>query len=336
MEYKGIIQDIINMAKKDKKRIVLPEATDIRVLKAASVVQKENIADVILVGDKNNIQKICLENNIEISNVSIEENLNSDKLDEYANKLFKLREKKGLTLEKAYELLKDEVYFATMMVNENHADGMVSGAIHTTSDTLRPALQIIKTRENVKSVSSFFIMQTSNEKLGAKGKFIFSDCGLIVTPTEDEMVDIVTESYNSFKTFIQVEPKIALLSYSTKGSAKIKDEEKFKNVISRVKEKNENILIDGELQLDAAIIKEVGSFKAPESKVAGDANVLIFPNLEAGNIGYKLAQRFGNMLALGPITQGLNKPVNDLSRGCSFEDIIGVVAITCVQASMNK
>lgn len=336
MEYKGIIEDIINMAKKDKKRIVLPEATDIRVLKAASIIQKENIADIILVGDKNNIQKICLENNIDISNVSIEENLNSDKLDEYANKLFELREKKGLTLENAYELLKDEVYFATMMVNEKDADGMVSGAIHTTSDTLRPALQIIKTRKDVNSVSSFFIMQTQNENLGEKGKFIFSDCGLIVEPTEDEMVDIVTESYNSFKTFIQTEPKIALLSYSTKGSAKIKDEEKFRNIISRVKEKNNNILIDGELQLDAAIIKEVGSFKAPESKVAGEANVLIFPNLEAGNIGYKIAQRFGNMLALGPITQGLNKPVNDLSRGCSFEDIIGVVAITCVQASDNK
>ena len=179
-------------------------------------------------------------------------------------------------------------------------------------------------------------MQTKNEDLGEKGKFIFSDCGLIVNPTEDEMVDIVNESYNSFNTFIQKDPKIALLSYSTKGSAKIKDADKVKNVISKVKEKNKNILIDGELQLDAAIIKEVANLKAPESKVAGEANVLIFPNLEAGNIGYKIAQRFGNMLALGPITQGLKKPVNDLSRGCSIEDIIGVVAITCVQASSNK
>lgn len=336
MEYKGIIYDIINMAKKDKKRIVLPEATDIRVLKAANIIQKENIADVILVGDKENIEKIALENNIDISDIIIKNNLESSKLDEYANKLFKLRERKGLTLKNSYELLKDEVYFATMMINENDADGMVSGAIHTTSDTLRPALQIIKTRKNVNSVSSFFIMQTQNKQLGENGKFIFSDCGLIVEPTEDEMVDIITESYNSFKTFIKKEPKIALLSYSTKGSAKIKDADKVKNVISKVKEKNKNILIDGEFQLDAAIIKDVAKIKVPKSKVAGEANVLIFPNLESGNIGYKIAQRFGNMLALGPITQGLNKPVNDLSRGCSVEDIIGVAAITCVQASNNK
>lgn len=333
MEYKGVIENIISMAKQNKKRIVLPESNDLRVLEAASIISKNDIADVILIGNKQIIHANCKKSNIDISKVKIIDNLNFDKIDFYANELFKLRQKKQMTLEKAYETLKDENYFATMMVKLDEADGMVSGAVHSTSDTLRPALQIVKAKENIKTVSSFFIMQTENKDLGLDGKFIFADCGLVVTPGEDELVDIAVASRNSFKTILKAEPKIAMLSFSTKGSAKHESIDKINNVIGKVKNIDSSINIDGELQLDAAIIKEVGKLKAPDSTVAGEANILIFPNLEAGNIGYKIAQRFGNMIALGPITQGLDKPINDLSRGCSVEDIVGVVAITCIQAS---
>ena len=277
--------------------------------------------------------KTCDKNSINISDLVIEDNKNSTKRDIYANSLYELRKHKGMTLEKAYELLDDNIYFATMMVKNGDVDGMVCGASHSTADSLRPALQIVKARDNLSTVSSFFIMETPNKTLGCDGKFIFADCGLVAFPTEDELVDIVKETYDSFRELLKKEPKIAMLSYSTLGSAKHENITKIENVVNKVKDFNKNIKIDGELQLDAAIIKEVASLKAPKSEVAGEANVLIFPNIEAGNIGYKIAQRFGNMVALGPITQGLNKPINDVSRGCNVDDIVGVVAITCIQAS---
>lgn len=333
MEYNGIIKKVVDMAKKDIKRIVLPETDDLRILKAASIIMKEKIAQIILIGNKEKIENLCKENDIDLSNIIIEDNNNSTKLDLYVERLFKLREKKGLTKDQAYQLLKNNIYFATMMVEMSDADGMVCGANHSTADTLRPALQIIKAKEGLNTVSSFFIMETSNKKLGSLGKFIFADCGLVTFPTEDELVDIVKESHESFKEIIGDEPKVAMLSYSTLGSAKHENITKIENVVRKVKAFDKNIKIDGELQLDAAIIKEVAVLKAPKSEVAGKANVLIFPNLEAGNIGYKIAERLGNMTALGPITQGLNKPINDLSRGCNIDDIVGVVAITCIQAS---
>lgn len=328
----SVIDEIVKKAKLNKKRIVLPESEDLRILKAASKITLDNIADIILVGNKEVILKTCADHNIDISNVKIVNNLKSEKLDIYANELYNLRKNKGVTLESAYEMLKDNMYYATMMVKMGDADGMVSGASHSTADTLRPALQIIKSNENVKTVSSFFVMETNNKSLGLDGKFIFADCGLVAYPTKEELVDIVVSSRKTFKDIFQVEPKIAMLSYSTKGSAKHENIDKINDVVSIVKDIDKNIIIDGELQLDAAIIEDVAKLKAPHSDVAGHANILVFPDLDAGNIGYKIAQRFGNMIALGPVTQGLKKPVNDLSRGCNVDDIVGVVAITCLQA----
>ena len=328
----SVIDEIVEMAKKNKKTIVLPESDDMRVIEAASKITLSEIADIILIGNEEIIKSRCKEKDIDISKTKIVDNLNYDKIDIYANELYNLRSKKGVTIDMAYEMLKDNVYFATMMVKMNDADGMVSGAAHSTADTLRPALQIIKANENVKTVSSFFLMETENKSLGYDGKFIFADCGLVAYPTQDELVDIVLSSRQSFKDIFKKEPKIAMLSYSTKGSAKHENIDKVRDVVDIVKSKDSNIQIDGELQLDAAIIEEVAKMKAPESKVAGKSNILIFPDLDAGNIGYKIAQRFGNMIALGPVTQGLKRPVNDLSRGCNVDDIIGVVAITCLQA----
>lgn len=333
MKYKEIIQEMVDKAKQNVKNIVLPESEDLRILEAASIIAKEKIAKITLIGNKKDIMKTCDKNSINISDLVIEDNKNSTKRDIYANSLYELRKHKGMTLEKAYELLDDNLYFATMMVKNGDVDGMVCGASHSTADSLRPALQIVKARDNLSTVSSFFIMETPNKTLGCEGKFIFADCGLVAFPTEDELVDIVKETYDSFRELLKKEPKIAMLSYSTLGSAKHENITKIENVVNKVKDFNKNIKIDGELQLDAAIIKEVASLKAPKSEVAGEANVLIFPNIEAGNIGYKIAQRFGNMVALGPITQGLNKPINDVSRGCNVDDIVGVVAITCIQAS---
>ena len=328
----SVIDEIVKKAKSNKKRIVLPESEDIRILKAASKITIDNIADIILIGNEDAILKTCDDENIDISKVKIVDNLKSEKLDIYANELYNLRKNKGVTLDIAYEMLKDNMYFATMMVKMGEADGMVSGASHSTADTLRPALQIIKSNENVKTVSSFFVMETNNKSLGLDGKFIFADCGLVAYPTKEELVDIVISSRKSFKDMFEEEPKIAMLSYSSKGSAKHENIDKLNDVVNIVKGIDKNITIDGELQLDAAIIEEVAKLKAPESNVAGHANILIFPDLDAGNIGYKIAQRFGNMIALGPVTQGLKKPVNDLSRGCNVDDIVGVVAITCLQA----
>ena len=230
------------------------------------------------------------------------------------------------------DIIKDNIYFATMMVKVGDADGLVSGAIHSTADTLRPALQIIKPDEGIRNVSSFFIMDIPNCDLDSNGKYIFSDCGLIENPTSEQLADIAISSAITYRNLLKEEPKVAMLSYSTKGSAKSESIDKVTEALKLVKEQEVDFEIDGELQLDAAIIKEVAALKAPSSTVAGHANVLIFPNIEAGNIGYKLVQRFAHATAIGPITQGLAKPVNDLSRGCSVEEIIGAVAVTCVQA----
>lgn len=305
-EYNGIMKKIIDEAKKSVKTIVLPESTDKRVLEAANEASKEKIADIILVGKKEEILNVCKENNIEIdSNIKIIDNTIAKTEEEkirkkvYINELYNLRKHKGMTLEKAEEILKDNVYFATMMVKLKDADGMVSGAIHSTADTLRPALQIIKTKEGVKTVSAFFLMETKKEELGSKGVYIFADCGLVEFPTEEELYDIVISSVKSFRELVTYDtPRVALLSYSTLGSAKNEKIDKVINVKNRLENEKVDFDFDGELQLDAAIIKEVALLKAPNSKVAGKANILIFPDLQAGNIGYKLVQRFGDALAL--------------------------------------
>ena len=334
MEFNGILNEIINNAKKDKKKIVLPESLDVRVLNACKICIEQDIADIILIGDEKLIKDTCNQNGIDIdfSKIKIENPLSSPLREKYINEFYELRKNKGISIDDARNIINDSVYFATMMVKMSDADGLVSGAVHSTADTLRPALQIIKAKNNVNTVSSFFLMETPDKTLGEDGIFVFSDCGLIEFPTEDQLVDIVNQAQASFLNFVKKQPKVALLSYSTKGSAKSEAIDKLNRVLERVKSTNKELLIDGELQLDAAIIKEVAEKKAPESKVAGNANVLIFPDLQSGNIGYKLVQRFGNAVALGPITQGLAKPVNDLSRGCNAKDIVGVIAITCVQA----
>lgn len=334
MEFKGIMKRIVDIARSDIKTIAIPESSDVRVLKAVQVVTEENISKIVLIGDKNEILKKCEERNISLNNPNVYyiNPLTYENTDMYAQKLYELRKEKGMTLEKASELVRDNVYFATMLVKLDEVDGMVSGAIHSTSDTLRPALQIIKSAEGVKTVSSFFLIESKDETLGSNGTFIFSDCGLIEFPTEEQMIDIAKASTESFKLLVDDTPRVAFLSYSTKGSAKNEAIDKVVRVVNTLKEQNVDFDLDGELQLDAAIIPEVAKLKAPQSSVAGRANILIFPNLEAGNIGYKMAQRFGNALAFGPITQGLKKPINDLSRGCNVEDVIGTIAITCVQA----
>ena len=329
MEISGIVAKMAEKVKKDKKKIVLPESEDIRVLKAASIVALNDYADIILIGKKEEIEKKCKAENINMpyDKIEIVDNMTSPKKEAYDTLLYELRKNKGMTLEEAKKINEDKVYFATMMVKSDDADGLVSGAIHSTANTLRPALQIIKAAEGIKNVSSFFLMETKKKELGEDGVLIFSDCGLIEFPTEEQLVDIVLESAQSYKMLTDYEPKVALLSYSTKGSAKGEAIDKLNNVLNELKNRKLDFDVDGEFQLDAAIIPEVAKLKASGSKVAGHANVLIFPNLEAGNIGYKMAQRFGDTLAIGPVTQGLKKPGNDLSRGSSVVDRVGTFIV---------
>lgn len=330
------IEQIKEKAKKYKKIIVLPEATDIRILKATEIVGKEGFSKIVLLGEKEKIKKIAQDNNIDISTAIIINPIESPKYEEYSNALYELRKLKGMTLTKAQELLRDTVYFGMMMVKQNDADGLVSGAIHSTADTLRPALQILKTAPGTKLVSTFMVMNVPNCELGEEGTFVFSDCGLNEYPDSEQLSEIAISSAKSFEQFIGKQSKVAMISYSTYGSARSDSTQKVIEATNLIRQKDSSILVDGELQLDAAIIPEVAKLKAPESNVAGYANTLIFPNLDAGNIGYKLVQRLGNAEAYGPICQGIAKPVNDLSRGCSAEDIAGVVAITAVQAQEGK
>lgn len=332
------IEQIKNRAKINLKTIILPESNDVRILKATELILKEKIANIILIGNEEKIKEDALLNSINIEGARIVEPLKYKKTDEYIYLLYELRKEKGMTIEEAKDLvLNNPIYFAAMMVKNNDADGYVSGANHTTADTLRPALQIIKGAEGVNTVSAFFVMTLPDNSFGEKGVFIYSDCGLNENPTSDQLADIAISSEKSFRDFVNPEgkAKIAMLSYSTFGSAHSELTEKVALATKIVKQRKPEILVDGEMQLDAAIIPEVAKLKAPDSKVAGNANVLIFPDLNSGNIAYKLTQRLAHAHAYGPLCQGMAKPVNDLSRGCSAEDIVGIVAITCIQAQ-NK
>lgn len=325
------LDTMFSKAKSDIKTIVLPEGNDIRTLEAAQNALQQNISRIIILGDEARIKEsaYALEGAIIIDPKS------SKLRDELASNLFELRKKKGITLEDAYQLLDNELYFGVMLVKLGYADGMVSGACHSTADVLRPSLQILKTAPGVKLVSSFFIMIVPDCELGNHGVFMFSDCGLEVQPDAEKLAHIAIATAQSWKSFFSEEPQVALLSHSSYGSAKNDDALKVQQAVALAKELAPELALDGELQLDAAIVPEVGASKAPNSPVAGKANVLIFPDLDAGNIGYKLVQRLAKAEAYGPITQGIAAPVNDLSRGCSAEDILGVIAITCVQAQ-NK
>ena len=330
----SFIEEIKDRAKKDIKTIVLPEAEDVRTLEATRMVLDEKYAKVILIGNKEKVLEKAKENNIDISGVEIINPIQSEKYDEYVNLLYDLRKHKGMTIEQAKELVKDPTYYGMLMLKDENstADGLVSGAMHSTSDTLRPALQILKTKPGTKLVSAFFVMVVPNCLYGENGTFIFADSGLNENPDEEQLSEIAISSSKSFHQLVGKEPKVAMLSYSTHGSAKSELTEKMINATKLVKEKAPDLIVDGELQLDAAILPEVAKFKAPDSPVKGEANVLIFPNLDAGNIGYKLVQRLGKAEAYGPLCQGIARPVNDLSRGCSSKDIAGVIAITAVQA----
>ena len=328
----SFIENIKTRAKQDIKTIVLPESNDIRVIKATEQVLKEGFADIILVGNKEEIKKLANENDIDITGAKIIDPKTSEKFSEYANKFYELRKAKGMTLDKAKELMNDSVYFGMMMVKENDADGLVSGACHSTADTLRPALQILKTAPGTKLVSAFFLMVVPNCEHGENGAFVFGDCGLNEYPDPEALSEIAISSSKSFKQLVGTEPRVAMLSYSTYGSAHSPLTDKVVEATKLLKEKMPDLIADGELQLDAAIIPEIAASKAPESPVAGRANTLVFPDLDAGNIGYKLVQRLAKAEAYGPLCQGIAKPVNDLSRGCSSQDIAGVVAITAVQA----
>ena len=328
----SFIEKIKEQARKELKTIVLPEASDIRIIKAASIALKENYAKIILVGDENIINGLASDNNFDISKAQIINPKTSEKKDIYAKELYELRKAKGMTEQQAEELVLDEVYFGMMMVKLNEADGLVSGAIHSTSDTLRPALQILKTAPGTKLVSAFFVMDVPNCDYSEDGIFVFGDCALNENPTAEQLAEIAIASAKSYETLVGKEAKVGMLSYSTYGSAKSELTQKVIDATKIVKENNPEINVDGEMQLDAAIVPSVAKSKAPDSKVAGNANVLIFPDLNAGNIGYKLVQRLAKAEAYGPMCQGIARPVNDLSRGCSAEDVAGVVAITAVQA----
>lgn len=332
----SFIENMKKRAKSEIKTIILPEAEDIRVLKAAEIVSSEGFANIILIGNIEKTKELAKQNSINITDVKIIEPETSNEFEKYANELYELRKNKGMTLEKAKELMLNPIYFGTMMLKLEKADGLVSGAAHSTADTLRPALQILKTAPETKLVSAFFVMVVPGCEYGENGVFIFSDSGLNENPDSEKLSEIAISSSKSFEQLIGKTSKVAMLSYSTYGSAKSELTEKVIKATELVKEKEPNIIVDGELQLDSAIIPEVAEKKAPESKLKGKANTLIFPDLNAGNIGYKLVQRLAKAEAYGPLCQGIAKPVNDLSRGCSSQDIVGVVAITAVQAQKNN
>ena len=333
----GFIDVIKEKAKQNLKTIVLPETEDKRTYEAAANVLKEGTAKIILVGSKEEIEKNGA--GFDISGATIVDPATCEKTEAYIAKLVELRSKKGMTEEQAKTLLlTNYLYYGVMMVKMGDADGMVSGACHSTADTLRPCLQILKTKPGTKLVSAFFVMVVPDCEMGENGTFIFADSGLEQNPDPEKLANIAISSADSFKALVGAEPKVAMLSHSTMGSAKHADVDKVVEATRIAKELAPELALDGEMQLDAAIVPEIGKSKAPNSKVAGQANVLVFPDLDAGNIGYKLVQRLAKAEAYGPLTQGIAKPVNDLSRGCSAADIEGVVAITAVQcqAEDNK
>ena len=330
----AIIDILKEKAKADKKTIVLPESEDRRTYEAAAKILKEGIADIVLVGSEEVVKKNG--EGLDLTGIKVVDPATSDRTAAYIDKLVELRQKKGMTPEQAKEILLNQyLYYGVMMVKMGDADGMVSGACHSTADTLRPCLQILKTKPGTKLVSAFFLMEVPNCEFGENGTFVFADCGLNQNPTSEELAAIAASSAESFRSLVGAEPKVAFLSHSTKGSAKHADIDKVTAAVKIAKEENPDLMLDGEMQLDAAIVPSVGESKAPGSPVAGHANVLVFPDLDAGNIGYKLVQRLAKAEAYGPVTQGIAAPVNDLSRGCSADDIVGVVAITAVQCQ-NK
>jgi len=326
----SFLERIKERAKEQKKTIVLAEGEEIRTIKAADMILREGISDLIILGDEAKINELAT--GLDISKATIINPSKSDKYEEFANAFYELRKSKGVTIEQALETMKNPLYFGVMLVKQDCADGMVAGAVNATANVLRPCLQILKTAPGTKLVSAFFVMCVPDCEYGENGIFVFADSGLNENPDADAVSEIAISSAKSFEQLVEAEAHVAMLSYSTYGSAKSELVEKMQLATKLAKEKRPDVILDGEFQVDAAIVPAIGKAKAPQSNVAGTANVMVFPDLNSGNIAYKLVERLAKAEAYGPITQGIAKPVNDLSRGCSAEDIAGVVAITCVQA----
>ncbi len=331
---KNVLDEIKIKAKALRKKIVLCEGEDKRVVKAAADATKEGIAEIVLLGNEAEIKAANPE--IDLTGVTIVDPLTSEKLPEYNAKLCELRASKGMTEEQAAKLLADGTYFGAMMLKMGDVDGLVSGACHSTANTLRPGLQIIKTAKGVSSVSSFNLMicPPQGNEYCPDGLVVFADCGLNPTYTSEGLADCAIATANSAKAIAGIEPKVAMLSFSSMGSAKHDNVTLVAEATRIAKEKAPDLKLDGELQFDAAIVPSVAALKAPNSSVAGQANVFVFPDLQSGNIGYKIAERLGGFMAVGPICQGFAKPINDLSRGCKSEDIVAAVAITALQTQL--
>lgn len=332
-----LIKEIVERAKANKQRIVLPEGTEVRTLTAADQLLGDGVADIILIGNTKEITDQAANLNLKnIEKATILDPLSYEKKETYTNLLFELRKAKGLTIEQASKLAEDPLYIACLMIKNGDADGEIAGAQNTTGDVLRPALQIIKTAPGISVVSGAFLMFTSQKQYGKDGLIVVADCAVTPDPTASQLAEIAVATGQTARALVGEEPQVAILSFSTKGSAKHPMVDKVIEATQLAQKLAPDMNIDGELQADAALVASVGQQKAPGSKVAGRANVLVFPTLEVGNIAYKLVQRLGGAEAVGPILQGMASPVNDLSRGCSVSDIYNMVAIAANQAIAAK